>query len=70
VDEQQLYLLLKHLQGKLIINHCLAIFILSYCQLQLRLSLWLKGAPCDRTLSSDLKQTAALLRHGPKNGYN
>jgi hypothetical protein len=32
----------KHLQGKLITNHYLALYILIYCQLQLRLSLWLK----------------------------
>ena len=47
VDVLQLSLLLKHLQGKLTTKHFLAIFILIYCQLQLRLSLWLKGAPRD-----------------------
>ena len=47
VNVLRLSLLLKHLQGKLITKHCLAIFILIYCQLQLRLSLWLKGAPRD-----------------------
>ncbi len=45
----------KHLQGKLITRHDLSIFIPIYCQLQLRLSLRVKGAQRDRTLSSDLK---------------
>jgi hypothetical protein len=47
MDVLQLSLLLKQLQGKLITRHDLAIFIPIYCQLQLRLSLWLKGAPRD-----------------------
>jgi hypothetical protein len=47
LDVLQLSLLLKQLQGKLITRHDLAIFIPIYCQLQLRLSLWLKGAPRD-----------------------
>jgi hypothetical protein len=55
VNVLQLSLLLKHLQGKLITKYCLAIFILIHCPLQLRLSLWMKGAPRDGALSSDLK---------------
>ena len=47
VNVLKLSLLLKHLQGKLITKQCLAIFILIYCQLHLRLSLWLKGTPRD-----------------------
>jgi hypothetical protein len=68
VNVLQLSLLLKHLQGKLITKHCLAIFILLYCQLQLRLSLWLKGAPRDPHLEqrSDLNCCSAAAR--PQNG--
>jgi hypothetical protein len=51
--------------------HYLAPFILIYCQLQLRLSLWLKGAPRDPHLEQRSENNGcatALLRHGPKNG--
>jgi hypothetical protein len=42
----------KHLECNLIM-HYFALFILIYCQLQLRLSLRAKGVPRDRSLSSD-----------------
>jgi hypothetical protein len=62
VDVLRLSLQLKQLQGKLTTKHCLAIFIPIYCKLQLRLSLWLQGAPRDPHLSCEQRSEKKLLR--------